>query len=270
MSNIEGSAHRGQRVLIYGHRGAPRAKPENTLAAFKAAIDAGVDGIELDVLLSRDGVPIVMHDDTLDRTTNGVGRVADLDFAKLRLLDAGAGERIPSLHDVLVSIPEWVHLDIEIKGGVDPKPILAALRGRDRSTWAISSFAWEVLREARGLDSALEIWVLTTEPGETALWEARALDATTLAVEHSVLDGEAATRIHLAGFDIMCWTVNDLARARELIDLGVRALCTDVPGEFAAALGDGRRSLTSGHIRLRARIEAARTEAARRKGGEGR
>src|SRR6056297_841327 len=98
------------RFFIWAHRGASAVAPENTLAAFTAALQAGADGIELDVHLTRDGVPVVMHDETVDRTTNGSGRIRDLSHAEIDDLDAGSwfgprwrGEKIPTLEKVLVA-----------------------------------------------------------------------------------------------------------------------------------------------------------------------
>lgn len=104
------------RVLTVAHRGLSAEEPENTMRSFKRAVEVGCDLIELDVHLSRDGIPVVIHDDALDRTTTGRGRVASHDWAELRELDAGRGERVPSLEEVV----EWaaagrVSLSIEIK-----------------------------------------------------------------------------------------------------------------------------------------------------------
>src|SRR5512137_114803 len=103
---------------IIAHRGGPAYAPENTLAAFRHAITLGVDWLELDVHLSRDGEVVVIHDETVNRTTNGVGRVADLSLAELRALDAGAGggERVPAFTEVLTLAKEaGVGLLVELK-----------------------------------------------------------------------------------------------------------------------------------------------------------
>src|SRR6187200_2440153 len=102
-------------VTIYGHRGASAELPENTLPAFALAKELGAYGIELDVHLSRDGVPVVIHDESVDRTTNGSGDVANLDLASLRQLDAGNGATIPTLIEVLDVVGDTLHVDIEVK-----------------------------------------------------------------------------------------------------------------------------------------------------------
>lgn len=104
------------RVLIVAHRGLSAEEPENTMRSFRRAAEVGCDLIELDVHLSRDGVPVVIHDETLERTTNGSGRVADRTWAELRALDAGMGERIPSLDDVVAwAAKDSIGLSVEIK-----------------------------------------------------------------------------------------------------------------------------------------------------------
>lgn len=104
------------RVLVVAHRGLSAEEPENTMRAFRRAAEVGCDLIELDVHMSRDGIPVVIHDDALDRTTTGRGRVASHTWSELQTLDAGRGERIPSLEDVVTwAAGAGVHLSIEIK-----------------------------------------------------------------------------------------------------------------------------------------------------------
>ncbi len=136
---------------VYGHRGASAEFPENTLAAFRRALELGVAGIELDVHLSADGVPVVIHDETVDRTTNGEGAVAGLTVAHLRELDAGQGEYVPTLAEVLDLVGDRVHVDIEVKANAAGEAVLREVRGRD-TRWVISSFDWDVLRYVRSVD----------------------------------------------------------------------------------------------------------------------
>lgn len=105
------------RVLVVAHRGLSAEEPENTIRSFQRAVEVGCDLIEMDIHLSKDGIPVVIHDDTLDRTTSGRGRVASHTWAELRELDAGPGERIPSLEDVVDRARDWpgIWLSLEIK-----------------------------------------------------------------------------------------------------------------------------------------------------------
>src|SRR5215210_999582 len=102
-------------MLIYGHRGSPATSLENTLASFREAIDAGVDGLEFDVRASADGIPIVIHDRELDRTTSMTGNVDELPFESIRSADAGNGQPVPTFEEVLDLVTDRVHLDIEVK-----------------------------------------------------------------------------------------------------------------------------------------------------------
>ncbi|MYJ75784.1 MAG: glycerophosphodiester phosphodiesterase, partial [Gammaproteobacteria bacterium] len=111
-------------MLIIGHRGAAGLAPENTLAGFARAVELGVDGVELDVHLAGPEV-VVIHDERVDRTTNGVGLVRDLTFAELRRLDAGDGQRVPTLKEVLDLVPEHMLVNIELKGVGTAEPVAA-------------------------------------------------------------------------------------------------------------------------------------------------
>src|SRR5688500_13960935 len=103
-------------VLIYAHRGGSAIHPENTLRAFRHALASGVDGIELDVHATADGVPVVTHDRDVGRTTDGSGYVDQIPLVRLESFDAGDGERVPTLAEVLGLVGDAAHLDIEIKG----------------------------------------------------------------------------------------------------------------------------------------------------------
>lgn len=223
-------------MLVYGHRGSPATHPENTLASFRAAVEAGCDGIELDVWNSADKVPVVIHDRRLERTTNGFGNVDETVLRELQMLDAGAGEPIPTLAQTLDLIDESVHLDIEVKGQNAEDAILQALGSRPRTSWAISSFDWNVLGKFRERSPDADLWVLTeTDIGE-AIEEAKRLGASTLAVDKNIYDERAAEQAIQANFAVMAWTANQLDECRRLRDLGVKAVCTDDPGRIIRAL----------------------------------
>jgi glycerophosphoryl diester phosphodiesterase len=223
-------------MLVYGHRGSPATHPENTLVSFRAAIDAGCDGIELDVWHSDDGIPVIIHDRKLERTTNGSGNVDSTPLAELQQLDAGDGEPVPTLARALDLIPESVHLDIEVKGHGVEAAILHELADRSRSSWAISSFDWDVLHTFRKLDDEIDLWVLTTRVTAEAIQEATALGATTLAVNHLHYRPASAKRIAKTTLRVMAWTANDIAECKRLQELDVHAVCTDDPASMLAAL----------------------------------
>jgi glycerophosphoryl diester phosphodiesterase len=223
-------------MLVYGHRGASATHPENTLAAFRAAIEAGCDGIEFDVWNSGDGVPVVIHDRNLQRTTNGTGSVDTTPIKQLQELDAGDGEAIPMLAQVLELAPPSIHLDIEVKGRDAEEAILCELADRSRSSWAISSFDWTILRKLRGLDGDIDLWVLTERVTAKALAEAAELGATTLAVKHRNYRPTSAKRLAKTSLRVIAWTANDVNEVRRLGELDVHAICTDDPAGIIEAL----------------------------------
>ena len=206
------------------------------MAAFKAAIEAGANGIELDIQSSQDRVPIVIHDRLLKRTTGAAGKTDELLLVELQKLDAGNGERIPTLQEVLAAVPESVHLDIEIKcKGIEPE-ILATLKNRPKTTWAFSSFDWSVLETIRSLDEDAEIWLLMTAITEMAIAKAKELNATALAVHNDGINAKTVKAANDAGLKLVSWTVNDAEEARRVRDLGVIGMCTDAPAEVIAGL----------------------------------
>lgn len=234
---------------IIGHRGARNHAPENTLAGIREAHRQGARWVEVDVKLTRDGHPILMHDAGLDRTTDGRGAVRDLDLEEIRRLDAGAwfapafaGERVPTLEEALELCAELgLGLDLEVK----PCPGRAAetaraLIERARPLWAgrpvlVSSFARESLDEARRRAPDWPTgFLFEGRPGD---WReaARQLGVATLNVE-GALDRRIIREYVDFGLPVLTWTVNDVARTRELLALGVASVITDAPGTMLSAL----------------------------------
>lgn len=251
------TAHRPLRVA---HRGASARAPENTLAAFREAIRLGADAIELDVQLSADGVPMVIHDDTVDRTTDGRGRVAALVSRDLRRLDAGAwfsarfrGERIPTLEEALECARGRCGLNIEIKepqgarrrsrrherprAGAGPEAIARAVaravaRSGFRDLLLVSSFSGRALQHARAAMPAVHLGLLASR-------SLRGLGAVHRSVRlfavHPHVRLASARRVRLArrlGLVVLYWTVNDVRLMRRLLALGGDGLMTDDPALF--------------------------------------
>ena len=250
-------------MKIYAHRGASAEFPENTMASFQRAIDLGAGGIELDVHLSSDGVPVVIHDETLDRTSDATGPVDGLTAAELASLDAGRGYGVPSLAEVLDLIGTSLHVNIEIKSNRAGQAVIDEVGRRPELRWAISSFDWDVLRFVRHELPTADLWPLTygprasiaaaidavmadadTDPGvrrwaeslrttgnvlEDALDLARDLGSSTLSVGQYGLTAEAIETIHADGFAAWVWTVDEPEHARELAGWGADSLCTNDP-----------------------------------------
>lgn len=241
---------------VIGHRGAAARAPENTLAGLRAAADLGVAMVEFDVKLSRDGVPVVIHDDRVDRTTDGTGQVRDLDVETLRALDAGAwfgpafaGERIPTLDEALDLVLERglaVNLEIKPCSGREAETArvaLAAARARwpaDRPPPLVSSFALDSLLAAR--DAAPDWprgWLFDRRPPD---WRITMADLAPAALNFSA---DRVTAAELAdyrdtGLGLLAYTVNDPARALDLFAQGVDGVFSDVPDTILAAVESGR------------------------------
>lgn len=225
------------------HRGAGKLAPENTLAAMRVGASFGYRMFEIDVKLSRDGVPVLMHDATLDRTTSGTGPVDALTFAELAKLDAGAwhsvtyaAEPIPTLMAIACyTRANGFHTNIEIK----PVPGTEIRTGAEvaraaQALWAgaavsplLSSFSEDALAAARDAAPELPRALLLDELPPDWLDRLRRLDCVALDANHAELDAQVIAAAHAAGFRVLCYTVNDTARARDLLDWGLDGLITD-------------------------------------------
>lgn len=225
-------------TLILGHRGASGEAPENTLRAFALAAAQGADGIELDVQPTADGVLVIMHDETVDRTTNGAGRVAELSYAALAALDAGGGERVPTLAEALQLARGRLLVDIEIKDpGIEPEvaALVDQLGMTDRVV--ISSFLPASLAAMRAVAPALPRWLLSVDWSPAVLATALALGAAGVAPRYPAIDAMLVETAHRHGLAVIAWTVNQLGDLRRLLDLGLDAVITDYPARALAAAG---------------------------------
>lgn len=238
------------RTLVFGHRGAKAYAPMNTLPSFELALAQGADGIELDVRLTRDGAMIIMHDDKVDATTDGVGHIRDLTLTDIRALDAGAwfgeafrGTRVPTLDEVFEAVGNRTRINVEIKaesirgGGIEVQ-VAGAIRrhGLERSV-IISSFNPITLRRFRHVMPEVPIGYLYAEdtpPFVPHLMIGLAHEAKN--PQHTMIDAASMERARDGGYRVNTWTVNDPARAIELHRLGVDCIITDAPDVILAAV----------------------------------
>ena len=235
------------RPLVIAHRGYRANYPENTLVAFQAAIDAGADMIELDVLLTRDRKMVVIHDESLDRTTNGQGMVTDYTLSELKELDAGSwfdpcftGERLPTLEEVLDLVKGQAFLNIEIKrSAYEPhhppdaieKQIVELVRRKNFVEGVlISSFEWRVLERLAAMKEAPAIALLSGDPDEGNPLEAcRKLGAFSWHPSSIALTKEHVRKMHEAGilvFPYHVYTSEDIGR---MLETDVAGLIVDDP-----------------------------------------
>ncbi len=246
-------------TIVVAHRGASAQAPENTMEAFRLGVEAGADAIELDVHLTADGQLAVIHDETLDRTTDRTGRVADLTMDQISEADAGAtfarpddagypfagkGLTVPTLGEVLDWLPDGVGLVIEIKARAAADAVVEAVRDhavRSDGRLAVISFDEATIERVRELDPELRTGYLLvpTQPIEPAL---------TWATEHGHVgvfpwEGDLGmdplplmAQAHAYGREIGCYVVNDPQRMQHLAACGLWGFVTDVPDVARAAL----------------------------------
>jgi len=213
----EGARERGE-PLIVGHRGNPAEHPENTLASFRSAVELGVDMIECDVHMSSDRELLVIHDHTLERTTSGAGMVRDHTCAELRTLDAGRGERLPLLAEVLALGAETgVGLVIELKQIPIPYPgieeklveLLQATGTLEQAT--VISFQHGSVRRVKELEPRLEVGILEGARPINPLRLMAEAGADLYAPHYGAMDPELVAELHAAGKAVGVWTVDDAA-----------------------------------------------------------
>lgn len=238
------------RPLLIGHRGAMGYAPENTFASYVLALQQGVDVVECDVHLTADDIPVVLHDHTLDRTTNGHGAVQRHTLAELQRLDAGgwrgsefAGERLPTLDELLAWCRPRVALSIELKNGPIfyqglADRIVELVREHDMVGRAsVISFDHRAIQRVKELEPRLSAGILFAARLVDAPAAARAAGADMVLPSDHFATRDVIEQAHAAGLAVSVWTVDDADRARELAAIGVDAIATNYPDRIRAALG---------------------------------
>lgn len=229
-------------LAVIAHRGASGTRPENTLAAFRRAVELGAHMIELDVQRTSDGEVVVIHDDTLERTTDGRGRVTAHRMEALRRLDAGAwfgprwaGERVPTLAEVLGAVPLPVNVELKSSGEDDLERLAleVVLRAAALGRVVFSSFDSRSLVRLRAASETAEIAVLwSSRRLSGALGIAERVRARALHVRKEAVSAAGVRDALSAGLEVRAWTVNDPTDSGRLEALGVRAVFTDFPERF--------------------------------------
>lgn len=216
-------------MLKIGHRGAKGYVAENTLDSFQKALELGVDGIELDVHLSADGTIMVIHDETIDRTTSGKGLVNDFTADELRQFG------IPALSEVIELVDRKCFINIEIKDVKATKPVIELLQNySSKKNWnpdlfLISSFDWTVLEEISSIDPSLKIGVLTENDITSAQAFAQKTNAYSIHPYFRLLNTGTVLLIRGNGFKIFPWTVNSAEEITFVQAMGVDGIISDFP-----------------------------------------
>ena len=242
---------------VIAHRGGGTLAPENTIAGMRCGLEHGYRAVEFDVMLSADGIPVLMHDPAFGRTVPGIGNVSETSAKLLATMDAGswfgpqyAGEPVPSFADVIAFCKQhgiWMNAEIKPSPGyaADTGRAAAAVlkqmlaeQGEQRVMPLFSSFSPEALMAARDIAPEIPRGLLIGQVPED--WRARLeqVGAMALHTSHRNLKEEQAKAIKDAGFGLFCYTVDDPAVAKRLLDWGVDAFCTDrvdlIAADFAA------------------------------------
>ncbi len=222
------------RPLCIGHRGAAGHAPENTLASFAKAIELGVDMVELDVY-DIQGQLIVIHDDTLDRTTNGAGSMYESSLDYIRSLDAGEGQHVPTLQEVMEIVAGKAKVNIEIKGA-NAADAVARFTNEELTAFSlskddilVSAFDHEQLYHFRELDSETAIGVLVKSIGNQAYQVAHNLRARSINAACSRISDRCVKRCHREGYEIFGYTANDKATIDRMLRLRVDGIFSDFP-----------------------------------------
>lgn len=223
-----------------GHRGARGHAPENTLASFQKALDLGATWVELDVY-HVDGRLMVFHDERLERTTNGEGRLQEQDFNYLRSLDAGNGEKIPTLTEVFELIGMRAGVNIELKGAGTARPVvrfISALRakGRHDHQLLVSSFQRRELSEVQKRDSRIRLGIMIKGKPRDDIEFALGLGAYSVHPSRAHVNRAFVQDAHRSGLKVFVFTVNHSHDIRKMQALGVDGVFTDYPDRVLGVL----------------------------------
>ena len=220
--------------IYIAHRGASGRWPENTLLAFEKALDAGAKWIELDVQLSADGELVVIHDFTLDRTTDGFGKVTEHSLEELRQLDAGMGEKIPLLTEVLELAEGRATVNIELKGAGTGAAVGKLLKRRNTEKNAVlaSSLNEKELRKLADKLPQLPL-AIVADKLEPQIWQlARELDLWSLNLHKACINQSLVSEVKANNTKLLVFTVNDNQQLEQLKAWGVDGVFTDFPERF--------------------------------------
>ncbi|MEN8790454.1 MAG: glycerophosphodiester phosphodiesterase [Flavobacteriaceae bacterium] len=221
--------------LVIGHRGAMGYETENTLASVQKALDLGVDMIEIDVFRIRSGEIVVFHDKTVDRLSNGGGKIEEYDIVGVKGLTLKGNHKIPQIQDVLRLVDKKTMLNIELKGA-DTADRTNFIIGRyiENNDWTldqflISSFNWQELSDIRKMNKEIAIAVLVEGDPLKAIPVAQELNAVAINPDYKMLNQDNIDAIQKAGFKVYTWTVNDPEEIEKLKKMGVDGIISDYP-----------------------------------------
>jgi len=218
------------KVLVIAHRGASAYEPENTLRSVKKALELGADMVEVDVRASRDGHIVVMHDPTVDRTTNGKGFIKDMTLKELKKLNAGLEETIPTLQEVAEMIRGKAHLVVEIKVPEIERKILQIIKESELDRQVlITSFYHPILKRVKKLEPTIWTGVIVASRPIRAAQLALDANSNVLFPKHVYVDPQMVKEAHEHNLAVYPWTVDTLNEIEPLIKMGVDGIVTNKP-----------------------------------------
>lgn len=224
-----------KKILKIGHRGAAGYEPENTLASFQRALELGVDAVELDVYVCKSGELVVVHDDTVDRTTNGKGEVQEKTFDELRSLDAGKGQKIPTLQEVLDLVDKKVIVNIELKGPNTAGPVAKVIEEYiKQKNWIedlflVSSFNHPELLKFKKINPNIKIGALIEKIPEGGAKFAQDLGVYSVNICAEFVNQKFVDDAHVSGLKVLVWTVDDADDINKIKSLGVDGIFSNFP-----------------------------------------
>ncbi|WP_413999508.1 glycerophosphodiester phosphodiesterase [Flavobacterium sp. W1B] len=222
-------------MLKIGHRGAKGYEPENTLIGFQKAIDMHVDGIELDVHLSADGEIMVIHDESIDRKTNGQGIVNTLSLPELKRFLISHEHAIPTLTEVFDLVNRKCFINIELKSYETADKVVNLIEkyveemNWEYTDFLVSSFDWNALQQVTFSNSAIPIGVLTETDLDLALAFAKFIQAKSIHPHYHLLTAENTAQFQEKGFQVFPWTINESEDLKKIKSFNVNGIITDFP-----------------------------------------
>jgi len=224
-----------QKLIKIGHGGARGYEPENTIRSFQKAIAMGVDMVELDVYICKSGEAIVIHDETVNRTTNGTGYVTEKTFTELRELDAGQGEKIPTLEEVLALVNKKSDVNIELKGPNTAKPIAdiinkyIAIKHWSDYNFLVSSFNHRELTKFKKILPQIKIGALFASIPFDYVKSAKELNVYSINLSRKFISQKLVDDAHQQDLKVFVFTVNDHDDIKRIKALGVDGIFSDFP-----------------------------------------
>jgi glycerophosphoryl diester phosphodiesterase len=221
-----------------GHRGAKGHEPENTFVSFQKALDMQVDGIELDVHLSADGEIMVIHDETIERTTNGKGFVNKLSLRELKAFRIDDKHEIPSLKEVLDLVNQNCFINIELKCYDAAEPVVSLIekyiekKGWKYNHFLVSSFDWNALQQVAFLNDKIPIGVLAETNLDLALAFAKFIQAKSIHPHFHLLTKENTAQMQEKGIHVFPWTINETEDIQKIKTFNVNGIITDFPNRI--------------------------------------